>query len=199
MNMELSRRHFLVGAGAGLAGTTLGALGFGETEAAHAASIKPFRLAQTKEARSTCPYCAVSCGMVIYSAQSKAEKGKMEVVHIEGDADNPVNRGTLCPKGAAAIDYIRSETRVKYPMHRKAGTNKFERVSWDFAMDRIAKMMKDDRDANFIEKNNAGVTVNRWTTMAFLSGSSCTNETGWLTWKVARGLGMLQIENQARI
>ena len=66
-------------------------------------------------------------------------------------------------------------------------------------MDRIAKLMKDDRDANFIEKSSAGVTVNRWTTMAFLSGSSCTNETGWLTWKVARGLGMLQIENQARI
>jgi len=199
MNMELSRRHFIVGAGAGLAGTTLGALGFGDSEAAHAASIRPFRLAQTKEARSTCPYCAVSCGMVIFSAQSKAEKGKMEVVHIEGDADNPVNRGTLCPKGAAAIDYIRSETRVKYPMHRKAGTNKFERVSWDFAMDRIAKLMKDDRDANFIDKNSAGVTVNRWTTMAFLSGSSCTNETGWLTWKVTRGLGMLQLENQARI
>jgi len=199
MNMELSRRHFIVGAGAGLAGTTLGALGFGDSEAAHAASIRPFRLAQTKEARSTCPYCAVSCGMVIFSAQSKAEKGKMEVVHIEGDADNPVNRGTLCPKGAAAIDYIRSETRVKYPMHRKAGANKFERVSWDFAMDRIAKLMKDDRDANFIEKSNAGVTVNRWTTMAFLSGSSCTNETGWLTWKVTRGLGMLQLENQARI
>ena len=199
MNMELSRRHFLVGAGAGLAGTTLGALGFGETEAAHAASIRPFRLAQTKEARSTCPYCAVSCGMVIFSAQSKTEKGKMEVVHIEGDVDHPVNRGTLCPKGAAAIDYIRSETRVKYPMHRKAGANKFERVSWDFAMDRIAKLMKDDRDANFIEKSPAGVTVNRWTTMAFLSGSSCTNETGWLTWKVTRGLGMLQLENQARI
>jgi formate dehydrogenase major subunit len=199
MNMELSRRHFLQGAGAGLAGTTLGALGFGEIEAAHAAAIRPFRLAQTKEARSTCPYCAVSCGMVIFSAHSKTEKGKMEVVHIEGDADNPVNRGTLCPKGAAAIDYIRSETRVKYPMYRKGGANKFERVTWDFAMDRIAKLMKADRDANFIEKNNDGVTVNRWPTMAFLSGSSCTNETGWVTWKVARGLGMLQLENQARI
>src|SRR5215471_12771378 len=199
MNMELSRRHFIVGAGAGLAGTTLGALGFGDSEAAHAASIRPFRLAQTKEARSTCPYCAVSCGMVIFSAQSKTEKNKMEVVHIEGDADHPVNRGTLCPKGAAAIDYIRSETRVKYPMYRKPGTNQFERVTWDFAMDRIAKLMKEDRDANFIEKNNDGVTVNRWPTMAFLSGSSLTNEGGWVTYKVARGLGMLQIENQARI
>ena len=100
---------------------------------------------------------------------------------------------------SAAIDFIKSETRVKYPMHRKPGSDKFERVTWDFAMERIARLMKDDRDANFVETNNDGVTVNRWPTMGFLSGSSVTNETGWLTYKVARGLGMLQIENQARI
>lgn len=126
----------------------------------------------TKEARSTCPYCAVSCGMMVFSAESKTNKGKLEVIHIEGDVDNPVNRGTLCPKGAAALDYVRSETWVKHPMYRKPGTNKFERVTWDFAMDRIAKLMKEDRDKNFIEKNKDGVTVNRWPTMAFLSGSS---------------------------
>lgn len=197
MNMELSRRSFMKGASAGLAGTTLGAFGFGEIEAAHAASIRPFKLAQTKEARSTCPYCAVSCGMMVFSA--KSEKGRMEVTHIEGDVDNPVNRGTLCPKGAGALDYIRAKTRVKYPMYRKPGSNRFEQVTWDFAMERIAKLMKEDRDANFIDKNKDGVLVNRWPTMAFLSGSSCTNETGWVTWKVARGLGLLQIENQARI
>src|SRR5690606_24668794 len=105
----------------------------------------------------------------------------------------------LCPKGAAAIDYIRAETRVKHPMYRKAGGTEFEQVTWDFAMDRIARLMKEDRDANFIERNNDGVPVNRWPTMGFLSGSSCTNETGCMTWKVDRGLGMLQIENQARI
>jgi formate dehydrogenase major subunit len=199
MNMEISRRQFIKSAGVGLAATSLGAFGFGEAEQAYAQAIRPFKLTNTTEARSTCPYCAVSCGMVIYAAPSKTQKGKMEVVHIEGDADHPVNRGTLCPKGSAALDYIRSETRVKFPMYRKPGTNQFERVTWDFAMDRIAKLMKEDRDQNFIEKNSNGVTVNRWTTMAFLSGSSCTNETGWITWKVARGLGMLQIENQARI
>lgn len=199
MNMDLSRRAFLKGASAGVAGTAIGAFGFAGVEAAHAAAVRPFRLAQTREARSTCPYCAVSCGMMVFSSESRAEAGKMEVVHIEGDADNPVNRGTLCPKGAAAIDYIRSEQRVKHPMYRKPGSDRFEEVSWDFAMDRIARLMKEDRDENFIETNNDGVTVNRWPTMGFLSGSSCTNETGWVTWKVARGLGMLQIENQARI
>lgn len=197
MNMELSRRHFLKGASAGLAGTTLGAFGFGDIEAAHAAAIRPYKLAQTREARSICPYCAVSCGMMIYSA--KAEDGKMRVTHIEGDTDHPVNRGTLCARGAAAIDYVRAKTRVKHPMYRKPGGTSFEQVTWDFALDRIAKLMKEDRDANFIEKNNDGVTVNRWPTMAFLSGSSLSNEGGWVTYKVARGLGMLQLENQARI
>lgn len=199
MTREFSRRSFLKVAGAGAAGTVISAYGFGEAEAHVAAHVKPFRLIETREARTICPYCAVSCGMMVFAAPSKSEAGKMEVTHIEGDADNPVNRGTLCPKGAAAIDYIRSETRVKHPMYRKPGSNSFERVSWDFAMERIARLMKDDRDANWIEKNEKGVTVNRWTTMAFLSGSSVTNETGWATYKVARGLGMLQIENQARI
>lgn len=197
--MDLSRRTFLKGVGVGAAGTSLGAFGFGGVEAAYALAVKPFRLTKTVEARTICPYCAVSCGMMAFAAESADEPGKMKLVHIEGDSDNPVNRGTLCPKGAAAIDYIRSPKRVAKPMYRKPGANGFEEVSWDFAMERIARLMKDDRDANFVERNNDGVTVNRWPTMGFLSGSSCTNETGWVTWKVARGLGMLQIENQARI
>jgi formate dehydrogenase major subunit len=197
--MELSRRTFLKGASAGLAGTTIGALGFADSEAAYAAAIRPFKLAQSKEARSTCPYCSVSCGMMVFAKESKTEKGKMEVIHIEGDVDNPVNRGTLCPKGAAALDFIRSETRVKHPMYRKPGSNKFEQVSWDFALERIAKLMKEDRDANYIEKNKDGVPVNRWPTMGFLSGCATSNETGWVTYKLARGLGIVQLENQARI
>ena len=199
MNMDLSRRAFLRGASVGVAGTALGAFGFEGIEAAYAAEVKAFRLTRTNEARSSCPYCAVCCGIMVYSAESRTQPGLMEVVQIEGDSDHPVNRGTLCPKGAAVIDYIRSPKRVKTPMYRKPGGTEFEEVTWDFAMDRIARLMKDDRDANFIEANNDGVTVNRWPTMGFLSGSSCTNETGWVTWKVARGLGILQLENQARI
>jgi formate dehydrogenase major subunit len=199
MNIEVSRRHFMKLAGAGAAGSAIAAFGFGEAEAQLAAQVRPFKLVNTKEARTICPYCAVSCGMLVFARPNPQSDGKLEVTHIEGDSDHPVNRGTLCPKGAAAIDYIRSKTRVKHPMYRRPGSDKFEQVSWDFAMDRIAKLMKEDRDANFIEKSNDGVTVNRWPTMAFLSGSSCTNETGWVTWKVTRGLGILQLENQARI
>ena len=198
--MAVTRRQFMKVSAAGLAASSVGALGFMEAGDALAAGVRPFRLEKATETRNACPYCAVACGVLIYSMADGAGKdAKQKVVHIEGDVDNPVNRGTLCPKGAAAIDFIRSETRVKYPMYRKPGTNKFERVTWDFAMERIAKLMKDDRDANFIEKNNDGTTVNRWSTMAFLSGSSLTNEGGWVTYKVARGLGMLQLENQARI
>lgn len=185
--------------GAGVAGSALSAFGFSEAEAQLAAHVRPFKLTNTKEAHSTCPYCSVSCGMLVYAAPSKTEPGKMEVVHIEGDVDNPVNRGTLCPKGSAAIDFIKSETRVKYPMYRKPGSDKFERVSWDFAMDRIARLMKEDRDTNFVETNSDGVRVNRWPTMALLSGCTTSNETGWLTYKLARGLGIVQLENQARI
>lgn len=199
MNMELSRRQFLRAGGAGIAGTTLGALGFGEAEVAHAASIRPFKLAQTKEARTTCPYCSVSCGMITFSAPSKENPNKLEIVHIEGDSDNPVNRGTLCPKGAGALDFIKSKQRVMHPMYRKAGSNKFEQVSWDFAMERIARLMKDDRDKNYIETNKDGVAVNRWESMGFLSGCATSNETGWVTYKLARGLGIVQLENQARI
>jgi formate dehydrogenase major subunit len=120
-------------AGAGAAGSAIAAFGFSEAEAQLAAHVRPFKLVQTREARTICPYCAVSCGMLLFAKPSPASNGKLEVTHIEGDSDHPVNRGTLCPKGAAAIDYIRSKTRVQHPMYRKPGSNQFERVTWDFA------------------------------------------------------------------
>jgi len=199
MNMELSRRHFLKGAGAGLAGTTLGAFGFGDIESAYAAAIRPFKLANLTETRNTCPYCSVACGIIMYSKGDLKKGEKSEIVHIEGDSDHPTNRGTLCPKGAGLLDMVKAETRLKYPMIRKPGSNKFERVSWDAALDRIARLMKDDRDANFIAKNNDGATVNRWVTTGFLAASATTNETAWTTYKVVRSAGMLVFDNQARV
>jgi formate dehydrogenase major subunit len=121
------------------------------------------------------------------------------VIHIEGDPDHPVNRGTLCPRGAAALDFVKSPQRLKYPMHRKAGSDKFERVTWDFALDRIATLMKEDRDRNFIAKNRDGVTVNRWTSTGFFGTSAQSNEAEYLVYKVVRATGLLPLENQARI
>jgi formate dehydrogenase major subunit len=199
MNMELSRRQLLLGAGAGIAGTTLGALGFGDMEAAYAAAIRPFKLAGTTETRNTCTYCAVACGIIMYSKGNLSKGEKAEIIHIEGDADHPVNRGTLCPKGAALLDMVQSETRLKYPMVRKPGSDKFERISWDQALDRIARLMKDDRDQNIVVKNNDGVTVNRWTTTGFLAASASSNEAAFVTYKAVRSAGMVVFDNQARV
>jgi formate dehydrogenase major subunit len=174
----------------------LGFLGAGE---ALAAGMRPFRLEKATETRNACPYCAVACGVLIYSMPDAADGGKQKVVHIEGDPDHPVNRGTLCPRGAASLGFVHSPNRLKYPMHRKPGSDKFERVSWDFALDRVAKLMKEDRDKNFIAKNRDGVTVNRWLTTGFFGGSSLSNEAGYLTYKFVRSTGILGFEDQARV
>lgn len=199
MNMELSRRQFLRTAGAGIAGTTLGAFGFGGVEEALADAIRPFKLVNTTEVRNTCTYCSVACGILIFSKGDLKKGEKAEITHVEGDVDHPTNRGTLCPKGAALLDIVHSKTRLNYPMLRKAGSDKFERVSWDVALDKIARVLKDDRDKNFIAKNNDGVTVNRWVTTGFLAASATTNETAFTTYKVVRSLGLLAFDNQARV
>jgi formate dehydrogenase major subunit len=197
--MELSRRQFLKGASAGLAGTTLGAFGFGEVEMAYAEAIRAFKLAGTTETRNTCPYCSVACGVIMYSKGDITKGEKAEITHIEGDVDHPTNRGTLCPKGAALLDFVRSETRLTKPKIRKPGADKFEDISWEEALDRVARLMKDDRDKNFVAQNADGVTVNRWTTTGFLAASATTNETAFLTYKAVRSAGMLVFDNQARV
>ena len=199
MNVQLSRRAFMRAAGGGAAGTALGAFGFGGIEAAHASSIRAFRLVGTTEARNTCTYCSVACGIITYAKGDITKGEKATLVHIEGDVDHPTNRGTLCPKGAGLLDFVHAETRLTLPKIRKPGSDKFEPVSWDVALDRIARLMKDDRDANFIARNNDGVTVNRWTTTGFLAASGTTNETAFLTYKVVRSAGMVVFDNQARV
>jgi len=199
VNMELSRRQFVKGTSAGLAGTAIGALGFADAEIAHAAAIRPFKLTGTTETRNTCTYCSVACGIIMYSKGNLAKGEKADIIHIEGDVDHPTNRGTLCPKGAALLDMVHSETRTLYPQIRKPGSDKFERVSWDVALDRVARLMKADRDANFVAKNNDGVTVNRWLTTGFLAASATSNETAFVTYKVVRSTGILAFDNQARV
>jgi formate dehydrogenase major subunit len=199
MNMEVSRRGFLKATGVGVAGTALGAFGFGAAEAAEVAHVRAFKLATTTETRNTCPYCSVACGVILYSKGDLRKGETAEITHIEGDVDHPTNRGTLCPKGAALKDFVHSKTRLNYPMVRKPGSDKFERVSWDDALNRVARLMKDDRDANFIAKNDKGVTVNRWLSVGFLAASATTNETAYATYKVVRATGMVSFDNQARV
>ena len=199
MNIDLSRRGFLKLAGAGVAATSLGAMGFGKAEAAELAHVRAFKLATTTETRNTCPYCSVACGIIMYSKGDVKAGETAELIHIEGDADHPTNRGTLCPKGAALKDFVNAETRLTEPMVRRPGSDRFEPISWDEALDKIARAIKDDRDANFLATNENGVPVNRWTTAGFLAASATTNETAWLTYKVVRSMGIVGFDNQARV
>jgi formate dehydrogenase major subunit len=199
MDQRVTRRQFLGAAGAGAAGTALGALGFGAAEQAQAEAIRPFRLANTTETRNTCTYCSVACGIILYSKGDLRRGEKADIVHIEGDADHPTNRGTLCPKGAALLGFVKSQNRLLQPKIRRPGFDRFEPISWDEALDRVARRLKDDRDKNLVLKNAAGTTVNRWTTTGFLAASATTNETALMTYKVVRSLGAVVFDNQARV
>ena len=195
--MDINRRQFFKACAAGLGGSSLALLGFSPHPVL--AETRNFKLARTTETRNTCPYCAVGCGVIMYSLGDKAKNAKSEIIHLEGDPDHPVNRGTLCPKGAGLLDFIHSPNRLQYPEYRAAGSNDWKRMSWDEALDKIAKLMKADRDANFIAKTDDGLTVNRWLTTGMLAASASSNESGYLTQKVMRSMGALVFDNQARV
>ena len=195
--MDVNRRQFFKICAAGLGSSSIAALGFAPAEAL--AEVRNFKLARTSEARNTCPYCSVGCGIIIHSLGDGAKNAKSAIIHIEGDADHPVNRGTLCPKGAGLLDFVHSPSRLKYPEYRAPGSKEWKRISWDEAFGRVAKLMKDDRDKNFVAKNADGATVNRWLTTGFLAASASSNESGYLTHKVVRSLGILGFDNQARV
>jgi len=195
--MQMNRRQFFRVCAAGVGSSSLAALGFAPGEAL--AEVRAFKLARATETRNTCPYCSVGCGILMYSLGDKSKNAHTEIIHIEGDPDHPVNRGTLCPKGAGLLDFVHSPNRLQTPEYRAPGSKEWTRISWGDAFDRIAKLMKDDRDKNFVATNPDGLTVNRWTTTGFLAASASSNETGYLTHKVVRSLGMLAFDNQARV
>jgi formate dehydrogenase major subunit len=195
--LQLSRRQFLKVTATTLAGSSLALMGYSPADAL--AEVRQYKLARTTETRNTCPYCSVGCGILMYSLGDNAKNAKPSIIHIEGDPDHPVNRGTLCPKGASLIDFIHSESRLRYPEYRAPGSDAWQRISWNDALDRIAKLMKEDRDANFVETTDDGLKVNRWLTTGMLAASASSNEVGYLTHKVARSWGMLAFDNQARV
>lgn len=197
MNAPLSRRQFFRICAAGIGSSS--AVGLGLSPGAALAEVRAYKLSRTTETRGTCPYCSVSCGVIMYTLGDKAKNVKSRIIHIEGDSDHPVNRGTLCPKGAALLDLVHSPNRLTQPEVREPGTKEWKRISWDEAFTRTAKHLKADRDANFIEKNDKGITVNRWNTTAMLMSSAASNETGYLSVKMARAMGMVAIDTQARI
>ncbi len=195
--VQFSRRQFMKVTGSTLAGSSLALMGFSPTNAL--AEVRQYKLSSATVTRQTCTYCSVGCGILMYSKGDGSKNTKLSLIHVEGDPDHPVNRGTLCPKGAGLLDFVHSPNRLKFPEYRAPGSNEWQRLSWDDALTRISKLLKDDRDANFVEKTEDGMTVNRWITTGMLAASASSNEAGYVTHKVARSWGLLAFDNQARV
>ena len=192
---QMTRRDF-IRTGALGAGAAAGVTGLG-FDVARAVEVKQtLRIAGAKEVHSLCPYCAVGCSMVAYTRQTD---GKTELLHIEGDPDSPVNEGRLCPKGATSMQLAISSRRVEKPLYRKPGSDRWEEISWDAMLDRLAQRIKDSRDATFVIKDGNGNVVNRCEGIAFAGGAAFSSEEGYFAAKVMRTLGVVHIEQQARV
>jgi len=193
--MAISRRSFLQGSIVG--GVAVSAFGF--DVAPVLAQAKTLKIARTSETRSTCPYCSVSCGVIIHTLGDRSKNVIAQVVHVEGDPDHPTNRGTLCPKGASLQQDILNERRLLKPQVRRPGSDHWDDIDWDTAVDEIARHVKTTRDATFTEKDDRGRTVNRCEGIAWTGGCTDTNELNYLVVKTMRSLGVVFLENQARV
>src|SRR5213082_3898674 len=193
--MQISRRAFIQPTVIGGAG--LSAVGFDVGPAY--AQAKTLKIQRTTETRSTCPYCSVSCGVIIHTLGDRAKNATPQVVHVEGDPDHPINRGTLCPKGASLEQDILNDRRLLKPQVRRPGSDHWEDISWDKALDEIARKVKDSRDQTFVEKDDKGNTVNRCEGIGCTGGCTDTNELNFLAVKTMRSLGVCYFETQARV
>lgn len=194
--METSRRQFLKYAGTG--GVAVSVLGFDLGPAL--AQVRELKIARTTETRSTCPYCSVSCGVIIHTLGDKSRNVQPAVVHVEGDPDHPINQGALCPKGITLKQNIVNDRRLTTVKYRAPGGKAWEDKPWDWAVDRIARLVKDTRDTHLIERDGRGRAINALTAIGVIGGCTDTNEVNYLLVKAFRaGLGVIPIEQQARI
>jgi formate dehydrogenase major subunit len=193
--MRPTRREFLKIGAAGAVGASV--FGF-DLEPAYA-QLAELKIARARETRSTCPYCSVSCGVIIYTLGDGAKNVTPQVIHVEGDPDHPINRGTLCPKGSSLEQDILNPRRLTKPQVRRPGSDHWEDISWDDAISEIARRVKTTRDQTFVEKDANGRTVNRCEGIAFTGGCTDTNEFNMLVVKTMRGMGVCYLENQARV
>ena len=194
--MQPTRRDFLKASTLG--GVAASVLGFDLTPAY--AQVRELKIARTTETRSTCPYCSVSCGVIIHTLGDRSRNVTPAVVHVEGDPDHPINQGTLCPKGITLKQNIVNDRRLTKVRYRAPGSKVWEDKSWDWAIDRIAGLVKQTRDEHLIVKDARGRAINALTAMGVIGGCTDTNEVNYLLVKAFRaGLGVVPIEQQARI
>lgn len=145
-----------------------------------------------KETTTICPYCSVGCSIIVYSKGGK-------VINTEGDPDSPINEGALCPKGASLFQLANNPYRVTKPLYRAPYSDKWKEVSWDWALNEIAKRIKQTRDKYFIVKDEKGRTVNRLEAIAHVGSAALDNEECYILQKFMRSLGLVYIEHQARV
>jgi anaerobic selenocysteine-containing dehydrogenase len=193
VNVKVTRRQFLFGGGAAAAGLVAS----GKHAAARSVDAKETRIKGVKATTTVCPFCAVGCGMVVHAKDGK-------VINIEGDDLSPINRGSLCSKGEAMFQVANNDRRLQKVMYRAPGASNWEEKSWDWALDRIARLMKETRDRTFKthevdKKDGKQYLVNRTEGMAILGGAGLDNEECYLLSKFARSLGLIYLEHQARL
>lgn len=191
--MDITRRQFLLGGGAAAAGLAIS----GKPADAKSIDAPELRIKGLKSSTTICPFCAVGCGMIVHVKDGK-------VVNIEGDDSSPINRGSLCSKGEALFQVANNERRLQKVMYRSPGAAQWEEKSWEWALDRIAHLMKETRDRTFKfkdvnKKDGKEYTVNRTEGMAMLGGAGLDNEECYLLSKFARSMGLIFLEHQARL
>ena len=192
MDAHISRRTWVKAA-------ALSATAFGFDLRPAAAAARELKISRTTQTHSICPYCAVGCSVVIHTLGDKAKNILPAVVHIEGDADSPVNRGTLCSKGISLKEFVTSDRRLMEPLYRAPGASDWKRISWSEAFERMTRRIKESRDRGFEERDRQGRLVNRLSNIAMIGGCTDTNEVNYLLGKFRFGLGILPYENQARL
>ena len=191
--MAITRRDVLRLSVAGGSATALGGLiGSGVSLAPVVAHAQELRIAKAKVTPSVCPFCAVGCGQLVHTIDG-------QIVNIEGDPRSPHNEGTLCPKGAATFQLQNNPNRPTQVLHRAPGATDWEVWDLDRAMNRVADLVKKTRDDTFIETLGNGKAVNATTAIFSLGGATLDIEFNHLHQKLMRGLGIVAIENQARI
>jgi formate dehydrogenase major subunit len=154
-------------------------------------AIPPLKTRGATETTTVCPFCGVGCGQVVSTRHGN-------VINIEGDAGHPISEGTLCSKGAAAIQVVNNPRRLQKVLYRAPRGKAWEEKTWDWALQRIAARVKETRDKSFQTTVN-GKTVNRTEAIACLGGSALDNEEAYLLVKLMRALGLVYVEHQARL
>jgi formate dehydrogenase major subunit len=191
--MKLNRRDFIKVSGVAAAGAAVSGLGFDLKPVKSYAGMLKTQYA--KETTTICCYCAVGCGAIVHTSR----RGDGRVINIEGDPDHVINRGSLCSKGASLKQLTENENRLQQPMYRAPYSDKWEAVSWDWALETIADRVKKTRDAGFEKVNAKGQVVNRTTQIASIGSAALDNEECWTYQALMRSLGLVYIEHQARI